>query len=424
MMDAEATRHGAVETSAEGAVYAKFLKAHEGEFDGIILCLPNFGDENGAAAAFKNANVPILLHAYPDELDKMAPELRRDAFCGKISISDVFKQYGIKFTSLKPHTSSPGSDAFARQIDYFDRMCRVVGAMKSMTIGNIGARVTAFKTVRIDEITLQRHGINVETYDLSDIFAQMKDLKAGGDAYKSKANLLKNYTGFSCVPEAAFDNLTRLAVVLDNMVEENALDAISIRCWMELQKQMGISPCVLLSEMNNRLIPAACENDIGNAAAMYALSKASGEASACLDWNNNYGDDEDKCILFHCGPIPQSLMTAKGMVVDHSILMNSLGEGCSYGCNVGRIKPMNFTFGSLLTDEGKIRALLGEGEFKDDPIAQDFFGCPGTAYIPNLQDVLQKVVYGGYRHHVSVTPGHIIKPLREALEYYLGYVID
>ncbi|MHB1458515.1 MAG: L-fucose/L-arabinose isomerase family protein [Armatimonadota bacterium] len=424
MMDAEATRHGAVETPAEGAIYAKFLKTHEGEFDGIILCLPNFGDENGAVAALKNAGVPILIHAYPDELDKMAPELRRDAFCGKISITDVFCQNGIKFTSLKPHTSLPGSDIFARQIDYFDRMCQVVASMKSMVIGNIGARVTAFKTVRIDEITLQRHGITVETYDLSDVFAQMKDLKSSGDAYKAKAHSLKEYTGFQCVPETAFDNLTRLAVVLDNMIVENGLDAISVRCWLEMQKQMGISPCVLLSEINNRLIPAACENDIGNAAAMYALSKASGEAAACLDWNNNYGDDEDKCILFHCGPVPQSLMTAKGTVVDHAILENAVGAGCGYGCNVGRIRPMDFTFGSLLTDNGRIRALIGEGEFVNDPIPEDFFGCPGTAYIPKLQDVLQKVVYGGYRHHVSITPGHIIKPIREAFEYYLGYEID
>ena len=63
----------------------------------MILCLPNFGDETGAVAALKDAGVPILIQAYPDELDKMGPAHRRDSFCGKISIMDVFCQYGVPF---------------------------------------------------------------------------------------------------------------------------------------------------------------------------------------------------------------------------------------------------------------------------------------------------------------------------------------
>lgn len=424
MLDAQATRYGAVETAAEGAAYARFLKEHEGEFQGVILCLPNFGDENGAVAALKNAGVPILIHAYPDELDKMAPELRRDSFCGKISIADVFYQYGIKHTSLIPHTCAPESEAFARQVDFFNSVCQVVNAMKSFTVGSIGARVTPFKTVRVDEVTLQRHGINVETLDMSDLFDRMRKIKDSDLAFKERSDLLKAYTDFTKVPDDAFGNLVRLAIALDDVVREYNLDAVAIRCWTEIQQQFGISPCVILSEMNDRLFAAACENDIANAIAMHALSKASGNVSACLDWNNNYGDEEDKCILFHCGSIPQSMMVKKGDVTDHAILMNSLGAGCSYGCNTGRIKPTDFTFGSLTTDAGTVRMIIGEGTFTEDYIPEDFFGCAGVASIPGLQNLLQCIVYGGYKHHVSVTPGQVADPLREALGYYLNYHID
>ena len=65
MMDAKATRHGAVETPAEGEKYARFLRDNEGKFDGVILCLPNFGDETGAVTALKDAGVPILVQAIP-----------------------------------------------------------------------------------------------------------------------------------------------------------------------------------------------------------------------------------------------------------------------------------------------------------------------------------------------------------------------
>jgi L-fucose isomerase-like protein len=419
-MDPAATRHGAVETPAEGRKFAAFLREHRGGFGGVILCLPNFGDETGAVAALAEAGVPILVHAYPDALDRMQPEVRRDAFCGKFSIMDVFAQYGVKFTALKPHTAAPSGEEFRKNVEHFDRVCRVVNGVKGMVVGAIGARTTPFKTVRIDEVALQRHGITVETLDLSDILLRMKSLAAGDPALKEKAGVLRTYTSWKGVPEAAFDGIARLGVVLDTVVVEYGMHAIALRCWIELQSQLGLSPCVLLGEMNDRGVTAACEVDVGNAVAMRALSLASGEPAACLDWNNNYGDEEEKCILFHCGPVPSALMEPGGRIVDHAILANSVGAGCGWGCNAGRIKPTPMSFGSLMTDAGRLRFYLGHGRFTADPIPAEFFGCAGVAEIPGLQDVLLRAGREGHRHHVSVTPGSVVDPVREALERYLG----
>jgi L-fucose isomerase-like protein len=140
MMEEEATRFGAVETPAEGQKYADFLSTNRGTYDGVILCLPNFGDETGAVTALKNAGVPILVQAYPDELDKMSPAYRRDAFCGKLSIMDVFHQYGVKFTAIKPHVVPVRSNSFKDNVDCFDRVCRVIKGMENMVVGAIGAR--------------------------------------------------------------------------------------------------------------------------------------------------------------------------------------------------------------------------------------------------------------------------------------------
>ena len=214
MLDAEATRHGAVETPTEGAVYANFLRAHRGEFGGIIVCLPNFGDENGAVAALKDADVPIWIQAYPDDFDKMGPALRRDSFCGKISIMDVFRQVGIKFTALKPHTVRPGSQAFRKNIDEFDRTCQVANGIRGMVVGAIGARTTPFKTVRIDEVALQRHGITVETFDMSDIFQRMRAVSPSTPAWSAKAEGLRNYAAWDGVPANDFDKIVKLRVML------------------------------------------------------------------------------------------------------------------------------------------------------------------------------------------------------------------
>lgn len=421
MMDESATRYGAVETPAEGRKYAAWLRENTGKFDGVIISLPNFGDETGAVAALKDCGVPIFVQAYPDENDKMANETRRDAFCGKISVMDVFYQGKVPFTVLKPHVVSPSSPAFAANVDYFDRVCRVVKSVKGMVVGAIGARTSAFKTVRIDEIALQKHDITMETFDLSDVFAKMDKISDSDAAYKAKATALEQYSDFSGTPKSAFEKIARLGVVIDSLIDEFQLDAIALRCWVEMQFLQGISPCVLLSELNNRGKIAACEVDVGNAISMYALAAASGDTAACLDWNNNYGDDLDKCILFHCGPVPQSMMSTKGRIEEHAILANACGKGCSYGCNVGRIAAMPFTFASMMTENGGLKFYAGEGEFTSDPIAADFFGCAGVAKIPNLQDVMLHVAQQGHRHHVSVTPGHVLDPLHHALTYYLGF---
>jgi len=423
LLDPEVTRYGAVETPQEGEVYASFLRANHGRFGGVIVCLPNFGDENGAAVALQEAGVPIWIQAYPDEFDKMGPSLRRDSFCGKLSIMDVFRQYGIKFTALKPHTVKPGSQDFKANVDEFDRICQVVGGVKGMVVGSIGARPTPFKTVRIDEVTLQRHGITVETFDLSDIFLRMKAVQPEESAYIEKARTLRAAASWQDVPGPAFDNLTRLGVTLEKLAKEARLDALAIRCWTEMQEQMGISPCVAMGILNETGFATACEVDLGNAVVMRAMNLASSEPIGLLDWNNNYGDEADKCILFHCGPLPPSLMQGQGRVTDHAMLMNGFGAGNCFGCNVGRIKPMEFTFGSLMTDAGRVKMYLGQGRFTTDPIPDNYFGVAGVAEIRNLQDVLLHIGNTGHRHHVSITPGNVQIPLQHALEHYLDFEV-
>lgn len=423
MMPEEATAYGAVETTREGQLYAKWLAENKGKYQGVILCLPNFGDETGAVAALKDAGVPIFVQAYPDEADKMGPATRRDSFCGKISVMDVFCQYEVPFTATVPHTVKPGSKRFEENMKFFDSVCRVVAGVKGMTVGAIGARTTPFKTVRIDEIALQNHGITVETLDMSDVFARIKNLGVD-NKYKAKEEQLKNISSWKNVPEDRFSNIVKLAVVLDDISEELQLDAMAIRCWIEMQQQLGISPCVVMGILNQQQRPVACEVDIGNAVAMYALSLASDGPVGLLDWNNNYEDDDNKCILFHCGSMPPAMMTSKGKIVDHSILANAVGENLGFGCNIGRISPADFTFSSLSTKNGRIKCYIGQGAFTDDPISEDFFGCAGVAHIPDLQKVLLHVGYEGHRHHVSVTPGHHRAALKEALSRYLNFDIN
>ncbi len=413
--------HCAIENAAQGRLVSRFLAENRDRYDGVILCLPNFGDESAALEALKGVRKPVLVQAYPDELGKLDPANRRDSFCGKFSIMNVLRQQGVPFTALKPHVVHPGQPAFLGNVDLFDRVCRVVAGMSDVTVGAIGARTTPFKTVRFDEIALQRRGITVETIDLSEVSRRMDSLDVSRELFKDKAAHLRSTADWSKAPEQSLVNLAKLAVVLDELIAEYGMDALAVRCWTDLQIRYGISPCVVNGDLTERGIPAACEVDVANALAMYALQLASGEPSGVFDWNNNYGKEENKCILFHCGNTPRSLMRERGIISDHLIIGNSVGEGRGFGCNQGRLRTMEFTYGSMITRKERLQFYLGTGRITADPIDKGFFGCAGVAEIDDLPSVLHWIGQNGHLHHVSIAPGTVTASLEEAFGKYLDY---
>lgn len=420
IMDREATRYGAVETRDEGRLYAKWLKSHEGEYDGVILCQPIFIDENGAITALQDAGVPILMQAYPDEIGKMDFAHRRDAFCGKFSVTDVFEQYQVPYTVMTPHVVHPLTDAFAQNLHDFAAVCRVVNGMKKFTIGCIGARTTAFKTVRFDEITMQRHGINVESFDLSELFEFVRAKKDSDASVLRKKEVLEKYADFTRVPEEKKLTLAKIGLVIDEYIEDYHLDAVALRCWNEMETYLRVCPCVLLSELNDRGIVASCEIDMCSAITMRALQLATEGPAACLDWNNNYGENPDKVILFHCGSTARKLMKEKGTVTSHK-MFDKTDPGSGFGTNEGRIAAFPMTYSNCKTENGKITVYVSEGEFTNDGIEEGFFGCGGVAEIADLQKKLLRLARGGFKHHTTVANGHVKHILEEAFRYYLGY---
>lgn len=420
VMDESLTRYGAVETRDEGRLYANWLEEHKGEFEGIILCMPIFIDENGAITALEKAGVPILMQAYPDEIGKLDFSNRRDAFCGKFSVTDVFEQYQTPYTVFKPHVVHPLTKKFEKNLQDFGAVCRIVAGMKDFNVGCIGARTTAFKTVRYDEITAQRYGINTESFDLSELIYKVQQMDSNNQKVIAKRKCLENFSDCSKVPNENMNNLAKVGVVIDDYIEEYHLDAITLRCWMELEDILHICPCVILGELNDRGIIAACEMDLCSAITMRAMHLASERATTCLDWNNNYGDEEDKVILFHCGPVPQSLMKAKGNVIDHKMIAKAT-PGHGWGANEGRIDSFPMTFTNCKMENGKIYVYASEGEITDDIIEDSYFGCAGVAHIPNLENKLMKLARNGFKHHTTIGVGHMKTALEEAFRYYLNY---
>ena len=422
ILSPEGTKHGCVETWDDAQKCAELFKNHREEIEGVIVSLPNFGDEKAIANTLRlaNLNVPVLIHAYPDEPEKMKIEDRRDSFCGKISVCNNLKQYGIPFTLTSLHTESPKSQIFIEDLKFFAGVCRAVKGLRGARIGAIGARPAPFNTVRYSEKLLERFGISVETIDLSEILGQANRLQDTDQRVRDKVEEIRNYCPCKDVPEGAILKMAKLSLAISDWIKQNHLNAVAIQCWTALEEYYGIVPCAIMSMMSEALVPSACEVDVTGALSMYALQLASETPSAIADWNNNYGDDPDKAVLFHCSNFPKSLLQAP-QISFQDILAGTVGKENTFGACIGRIKPGPITFLRITTDDrgGRIRAYMGEGEITGDSL--ETFGGWGVVRINNLQKLLKYITENGFEHHVAISRSNVAKILDEVFSNYLGW---
>jgi len=415
---------GGVETFGEAQKCATLFKQHADAIDGILVVLPNFGDEKGVAETVKlsGLNVPVLIQAYPDDLNKMDVVNRRDAWCGKISVCNNFYQFGIKYTLPTKHVARPSDESFINDLKNFLSVCRVVKGMRKVRIGAVGARPGAFNTVRYSEKILQRNGISVTTVDLSEILGNANRLGADDNIVKERIEKIHAYTPTGKTPNEKLIQIARLDVALANFMEENVLDATAIQCWTSLQKNYGCNVCTSMSMMSENMLPSACEVDVTGTLSMYAMQLASGSPSALVDWNNNYADDDTKCVLFHCGNWAKSFLPDI-QICTAPIIGTSVGTENTYGALDGRTPAMPLTYGRISTDDckGNIKAYVGEGELTND--ALDTFGNRAVAQINNLQGLMHYVCRNGFEHHVVMNASKTAGILKESLENYLGWEV-
>ncbi|MFH1882272.1 MAG: L-fucose/L-arabinose isomerase family protein [Planctomycetota bacterium] len=418
------TKYGAVETFADAKMCAGLFAEKGVKIDGIIVTLPNFGDEKGVAETIKRSglNVPILIHAEPDAQDKMSIANRRDSFCGKISVCNNLRQAGIPYTLTKSHTVKATSPQFKKDLDDFASVCRVIKGLKNARFGAIGARTGAFNTVRYSEKILELSGISVETIDLSEILGRAALLADNDRAVKRKLNAIQNYIPTKSIPADKLLKMAKFGYVVDKWVRETELDGTAIQCWTALEEFFGIVPCTLMSMMSESLVPSACEVDITGLLGMYILQLADGTPSAILDWNNNYGSEPDKAVLFHCSNLPKSFFENSKMDYQE-IIAGTVGKDNTYGTVVGRIAPGKATFCRTATDDiaGIISVYVGEGELTNDKL--DTFGGFGVMKIANLQRLMQYICKMGFEHHVAVSRTEKADAIAEALDNYMGWEV-
>ena len=418
----EQSKYGAVETHEEARRCAALFRENQDRIDGIIVSLPNFGDERAVADTLRLArlDVPVLVQATPDTPTKMTIASRRDSFCGKMSVCNNLTQYGIPYSLTSLHTASPDSPEFEKDLAWFTAVCRVRNGLKNLRIGSIGARPAAFNTVRYSEKILESQGISVETVDLSEIMGRIARRADHDSAVEAKLDEIRKYVTTAGIPQSALIKMAKLGAVIEQWMKQTAVTVSAVQCWTAMEEYFGVVPCTIMSMMSNDLIPSACEVDICGTISMYALALASETPSALLDWNNNYGNDPNKAVCFHCSNLPKHFFEEVRMDFQ-AIIAGTVGKENTFGTCVGRVKAGPMSFARFSTDDraGIVRGYVGGGRFTNDPL--ETFGGAGVVEIPGLQSLLHYICANGFEHHVAANLSSVAAAIHEAATRYLGW---
>jgi L-fucose isomerase-like protein len=418
----EESKHGAVETHEEAKRCAALFQKNSQRIAGVIVTLPNFGDERAIADTLRLArlDVPVLVQATPDAPAKMSISHRRDSFCGKMSACNNLKQYGIPYSLTTLHTVAPDSEEFKKDVAWFAGVCRVVNGLRNLRIGAIGARPAAFNTVRYSEKLLEASGISVETLDLSEVLGRIGRMKDDDEHAVRKLQAIQRYVSTSGVPQPALLKMAKLGAVVEDWMKSASVQISAVQCWTSIEENLGVVPCTVMSMMSDDLLSSACEVDVCGVLSMHALRLASETPSALLDWNNNYGSHPDKAVCFHCSNLPKHFF--RDVKMDYQeIIAGTVGKDNTFGTCVGRVKSGAMSYARFSTDDstGRIRGYVGGGAFTDDPL--ETFGGAGVVEIPQMQRLLRYICENGFEHHVAANFSTVAGAVHEAATRYLGW---
>lgn len=415
------TEVGCVQSLAEAEICAEMFRSRN--MQGIVVGAVNFGEEQSVAHTIRKAalDVPVMIFGCQEEEVLRKNTQRRDSFCGLLSIGEVLRQIGVKYTVARRPICFPSDPSFAEDLDWFVRICRVVTGVKNARYGQIGARPDAFWTCRYNEKQLQRLGATAVVLDLSEAIAGARALADDDPDVQRLVQSTGQYADVSGVNPQSVLRSAKLELFLRRFKEQNGIDAFGIQCWTSIQANYGVCSCAAMARLGDEGIPCACESDIMGTLSMHAAMLASGSAAALADWNNLHNEDDELANVWHCGVFPASFAKTRPKLGVQEIIAS--GGAASYDdsqCTLEFVaKPSPLTLFRVTQDpEAGWHAAVAEGKIEDNPA--ETFGAYGWCRIPKLQRLYRDVLLRHFPHHVAITQSHVGNVLWEAFGNHLG----
>ncbi len=370
--------------SVDNAVSAA-KKLYSDAVDGIVIISGTFHLGHLALEIKKVVGKPVLLWGL-NELPYNGGKIRLNSVCGvNLNASNFVKSGYTDFV----YTIGDKID-----MDWLNAV-RMIAALKESRIGIVGYRAHGFFNVGVDELALYKQfGCLVDHYELQDLINEEYSGELAA-AYLKKLGKIFNTSALS---EEKTVKVAALAAKMKSFVDRRGITALAVRCWPEFASSYGIAPCAAMSLLQSEDYILACEGDIDCAVTMIAHRAAGAETPFMADLSQ-VNLDNNFALMWHCGVAPCNLMD--GVCEPTLDTYFAGGKGVTAGF-VMRSGPI--TMARLDSVNGEYRLFQEKGR----AIAMEKL-LTGTyakvVFASDMKNVLDRVVYSGVAHHVSMVYG-------------------
>ena len=349
--------------------------------------------------------LPVLIwgprDGYPNGLEWRPT----DSQCGMFATTKLLMHYGVKFSYIE--NCALDSDILVHGLQDFLAAANVVKAFRALRIARISSRPKEFLSVMVNESEL------LEKYDIEivpgepTVILDMVDQILAGEKDRMEAllqDLVDAGLDISRLGEKRYP-LAAIELALMDFAEDNCCNAISCECWNLFRVKYGVSPCFILGDLNDRGIPAACENDV-HAAITSVMAVAASRyttPSFVADLTIRHPENDNAELLWHCGSFAKRLKKkgVEGYIIEQ-------GKGF-YELEGGKVTVLRFD-----GIDGKYYMFAGEAKGVDGPITNGNYLWVETDDWVKWE---KKFIFGPYIHHVVGIHGSYTQIIQEACRY-------
>ncbi|MFW9828042.1 MAG: L-fucose/L-arabinose isomerase family protein [Candidatus Thorarchaeota archaeon] len=360
------------------------------EIDGLICINGTFALGNLILELYQTIKKPILLWGL-NELPYDGGKIRLNSICGvNLNASNLYK------AGIRNYNIVIGDSIDENWLDAI----RILKVFKTARLGIIGFRAKGFFNLDVDELDLYKQlGILVDHFELSNLFNFDFDKKLK-DNWKLQ---IKSLFDISNISETQLDKVAELTTKIDNFMKQNNLTALALRCWPEFAENFGISPCAAMSILQSKNRILTCEGDIFGALSMLAHQAIGAETPFIADFSQ-INSKEDFGLLWHCGVAPCNLWDGKCIRSLDPYFAEGKGVTADFVMKPGEISMLRLDY-----SPGEYRMFLQKAI--GIPMEKELKGTyVKVKFEQNVVEVLEKIIYNGIAHHISVVYGDFIKP--------------
>ena len=340
---------------------------------------------------------PVVLWATPENPD--GDLVSSCSLVGTHLYASVLAKLDVPFEVV---SGSPEDPRLLADLDAAVRATSVLPQLWRAKVGLIGYHAPGFINMHADPYALSRH-LGTELYHTGqqDLLSAMEtvpeaDVNADVDATLELGMPLVD------LERSDLEVQSRYYLALRQLMKEEHLDALALRCWPELPNLTGQWPYLAMVRLGDEGACVTMEGDVDGALGMLMLRHLGLETGYLTDWLEH---DDHHITAWHGGGTPACLAEAQGSAHARTIARHfNSGKPAVVDGWIAADRPV--TILRIWSEADGYRMMVREGVTVEP--TRHLRGTNGRIRLPdeNVHEFFDAVCHAGMPHHLTVAPGH------------------